>query len=369
MSYPMTQAEGMWVVDGKRSAVNKALRSPLDQRQHLAFGVSVDEEHMVGKPGMGHGCPCPARGRTLSRGFDGMDVLFEEARLFPGFGHWPRPNAAWCSRTWRWQRPARTGGHPVPADGAAAVVKVQVGQKDIRDVVPVESKCIELCVEVFVARGVVPKELLALLVAHAAIDEHQAVAVLMSRSAARSHRVHGGVVLGPEGLRHNAEHGASVELEQTMGDRVQVHAAKVGVPHGCAVFGLAGVQHVRSATLNAISPIDGRYRRHRPPRRLFSEAGLIQYQVRVEIEYLIACTKSGSRNCPHCRMPKWKDSGPSMWGSARPMRAVKDWTTTTTSRPLSISSRTSCRPRFEDRSEFVHFGLTSRTTTPPSRCP
>ena len=41
--------------------------------------------------------------------------------------------------------------------------------------------------------------------------------------------------------------------------------------------------------LSAVSPIDGRYRKSTQSlSQYFSEAGLIQYRVRVEVEYLIA---------------------------------------------------------------------------------
>jgi adenylosuccinate lyase len=43
------------------------------------------------------------------------------------------------------------------------------------------------------------------------------------------------------------------------------------------------------SSLSAISPIDGRYSKNTQPlQSFFSEAALIQYRVRVEIEYLIA---------------------------------------------------------------------------------
>jgi len=46
---------------------------------------------------------------------------------------------------------------------------------------------------------------------------------------------------------------------------------------------------MNSFQLNAISPIDGRYASHTAPLQLFfSEAALLRYRVRVEIEYLIA---------------------------------------------------------------------------------
>ena len=54
-----------------------------------------------------------------------------------------------------------------------------------------------------------------------------------------------------------------------------------------------------SAALHAISPIDGRYRRHTEPlAAYFSEAGLIQYRIRVEVEYFIALHGLGLAQLP-----------------------------------------------------------------------
>ena len=54
-----------------------------------------------------------------------------------------------------------------------------------------------------------------------------------------------------------------------------------------------------STPLLAISPVDGRYRRHTAPLApYFSEAGLIQYRVRVEVEYLIALHAAGLPQLP-----------------------------------------------------------------------
>lgn len=50
--------------------------------------------------------------------------------------------------------------------------------------------------------------------------------------------------------------------------------------------------------LTAISPIDGRYRKSTSSlSKYFSEAGLIQYRVRVEIEYLLALSHVSLRGC------------------------------------------------------------------------
>ena len=120
-------------------------------------------------------------------------------------------------------------------DGAATVVEVEVGQEDVGDVVAVEAEGIELGIQVLGAGGIMAEELLALLVAHAAIDEHQAVALLDQQGAQSpiaAVPLVGGVVFRPEGLRDHAEHGAAVELEQTVGDRVDRHGRKVRAARG-----------------------------------------------------------------------------------------------------------------------------------------
>ena len=45
-------------------------------------------------------------------------------------------------------------------------------------------------------------------------------------------------------------------------------------------------------SLNAVSPIDGRYRsKCEPLAKYFSEGALIKYRVRVEVEYFIALSE------------------------------------------------------------------------------
>ncbi len=54
-----------------------------------------------------------------------------------------------------------------------------------------------------------------------------------------------------------------------------------------------------SASLFAISPVDGRYARHtKPLAPYFSEAGLIQYRVRIEVEYFVALHALGLPQLP-----------------------------------------------------------------------
>ena len=116
------------------------------------------------------------------------------------------------------------------ADGTAAMVEVEVGEEDVGDVVAVEPERVELCIQVLRSRGVMAEEFFALLVAHAAVDEHQAVALFDQEGAKgpiAAVALIGGVVLRPERLRDHAEHGAAVQLEQAVGDRVDRHAGKV----------------------------------------------------------------------------------------------------------------------------------------------
>ena len=50
-------------------------------------------------------------------------------------------------------------------------------------------------------------------------------------------------------------------------------------------------------SLNAISPIDGRYRKKTESlSKYFSEESLIQYRLKIEIEYFIALAKSHFQN-------------------------------------------------------------------------
>ena len=102
----------------------------------------------------------------------------------------------------------------------------------------------------------------------------------------------GGVGLGPEGLGDHAKHGAAIELEKSVRNGVNQHMRKVSAARASVCnFGAQPVptRCPKMQPCNAISPIDGRYRRHAEPlAAYFSEAGLIQYRIRVEVEYFIA---------------------------------------------------------------------------------
>ncbi|RPG81824.1 MAG: adenylosuccinate lyase [Crocinitomicaceae bacterium TMED114] len=120
-----------------------------------------------------------------------------------------------------------------------------------------------------------------------------------------------------------------------------------------------------SATLNAISPIDGRYRRHTAPlAAYFSEAGLIQYRVRVEIEYLIALHGVGLPQLPALTEAQ-VDGLRAIYVAfgESDAQAVKDIERTTNHDVKAVEYFIKDKlPALglEDRSEFVHFGLTSQ---------
>ena len=120
-----------------------------------------------------------------------------------------------------------------------------------------------------------------------------------------------------------------------------------------------------SAPLLAVSPVDGRYHRHTAPLSpYFSEAGLIQYRVRVEVEYLIALHTVGLPQLPALTEAQveglrriYVDFGP------EDAQAVKDIEKTTNHdvKAVEYFIKDKLEPLgIQDRAEFVHFGLTSQ---------
>ncbi|MEO9966029.1 MAG: adenylosuccinate lyase [Reichenbachiella sp.] len=117
--------------------------------------------------------------------------------------------------------------------------------------------------------------------------------------------------------------------------------------------------------LTAISPVDGRYRRHTASlAEYFSEFGLIKYRVHVEIEYFIAL-------CQH-PLPQLKEIDSSVFGKLRQVvvefsekdaQAIKDIEKTTNHDVKAVEYF--IKARFDDLDltrykEFIHFGLTSQ---------
>lgn len=118
-------------------------------------------------------------------------------------------------------------------------------------------------------------------------------------------------------------------------------------------------------TLNAISPIDGRYRKAtKPLADFFSEEALIKYRVLVEVEYFIALCESG--------LPQLKGVDKSIFDS---LRAIYHNFTTEDALVIKETEKTTnhdvkaveyfIKDKFETLGlsaykEFIHFGLTSQ---------
>jgi adenylosuccinate lyase len=125
--------------------------------------------------------------------------------------------------------------------------------------------------------------------------------------------------------------------------------------------------------LNAISPIDGRYRGQvEELAKYFSEGALIKYRVRVEVEYFIALCKLplnelknfDAKQFPSLRMiyEEFKDED---------ARRIKDLEKTTNHDVKAVEyflKEEFKRLGLEKFKEFIHFGLTSQdinnTATP-----
>lgn len=118
-------------------------------------------------------------------------------------------------------------------------------------------------------------------------------------------------------------------------------------------------------TLTAISPVDGRYRRHTASlAEYFSEFGLIKYRVHVEVEYFIAL-------CQH-PLPQLKDIDVSVFGKLRQIVvefseadaiAIKDIEKTTNHDVKAVEYFIKAKFDALDLAsfkEFIHFGLTSQ---------
>lgn len=125
--------------------------------------------------------------------------------------------------------------------------------------------------------------------------------------------------------------------------------------------------------LTAVSPIDGRYRKHTESLSdFFSEAALIRYRVRVEIEYFIALCE--------LPLPQLKGFDHSLFGTLR--KIYTDLSDADALRVKEIEKTTNhdvkaveylIKEKMDDlgigeQKEFVHFGLTSQdinnTATP-----
>jgi len=120
-----------------------------------------------------------------------------------------------------------------------------------------------------------------------------------------------------------------------------------------------------ASALNAITPIDGRYSRVTEPLgKYFSEAALIQYRVRIEIEYFIALCEEG--------IPQLKEVDSSLYPKLRELytnfteqdaQAVKDIEKTTNHDVKAVEyfiKDKLVNLGLSESLEFIHFGLTSQ---------
>jgi adenylosuccinate lyase len=122
---------------------------------------------------------------------------------------------------------------------------------------------------------------------------------------------------------------------------------------------------MKLTALNAISPIDGRYRsKTKSLASYFSEEALIQYRVRVEIEYFIALCE--------LPIPQLADFNPSLFEDLRSIynhftdedaKEVKEIEKTTNHDVKAVEyfiKKEFDRLEISDYKEFIHFGLTSQ---------
>lgn len=130
-------------------------------------------------------------------------------------------------------------------------------------------------------------------------------------------------------------------------------------------MGISKINYMELTTLNAISPIDGRYRKQvEGLAYYFSEAALINYRVFVEVEYFIALCK--------IPLPQLSDFDPSMIDELRAL--CRDFTFQDAQEVKEIESVTNhdvkaveyfLKKKFDKLGisrykEFLHFGLTSQ---------
>ena len=119
------------------------------------------------------------------------------------------------------------------------------------------------------------------------------------------------------------------------------------------------------ASLHAIGPVDGRYARHTAPlSNYFSEAALIRYRVRVEVEYFIALCEA--------RLPQLLAIDPALFSELRGIyinfsdddaQTIKEIEKTTNHDVKAVEYF--IKRKFDvlgigGEQEFVHFGLTSQ---------
>ena len=122
---------------------------------------------------------------------------------------------------------------------------------------------------------------------------------------------------------------------------------------------------MKLTALNAISPIDGRYRgKTKSLSAFFSEEALIQYRVRVEIEYFIALCE--------LPLPQLENINHSLFEDLRSIykhfteedaKEIKEIEKTTNHDVKAVEyfiKKEFDRLEIQNYKEFIHFGLTSQ---------
>lgn len=119
------------------------------------------------------------------------------------------------------------------------------------------------------------------------------------------------------------------------------------------------------SALEAISPVDGRYRRQTEPlSAYFSESALIRYRLRVEVEYFIALCRlplPQLRQFDHHQFGRLRDIYRNF--SMDDARRIKELERITNHDVKAVEYR--LKEKFDELGlqafkEFIHFGLTSQ---------
>lgn len=118
-------------------------------------------------------------------------------------------------------------------------------------------------------------------------------------------------------------------------------------------------------SLTAISPVDGRYRRHTAPlAQYFSEYGLIKYRVQVEIEYFIALCEKGLPQLAGVNESQYDDLR-NIYKNFSEVDALQIKETEKVTNHDVKAVEYFIKDKFTamgiiEQQEFVHFGLTSQ---------
>ena len=203
------------------------------QWNHLALGVAIREEDVpaLDAEDIARDSPLALHHAQLAALLQGEQVLGEERRFLTGIGfQGPLP-----MRVVGPVGGVGEGGHKhavaATNHAAAHMVKVQVGEEDVGDVLSGKPGLAQATIQrVFAMQVVVAEEFLGLLVADAAVDQNQPRIDFHQK---RAHRPGtevlgiGGIGPRPKLLWNHPKHRAAIQLEIPGVNRVQSHGVKV----------------------------------------------------------------------------------------------------------------------------------------------